>query len=120
MVDCGKRLESRLRVRLPAKLITHLGEYAVVLKDLSCWGASISRLDLPHQLGDGVLLWHRFEGFGKIRWCNQHSCGMRFYEPIEPAWLIETRNLDDVEHLPEDKELHRRSAREWVAGISRI
>jgi len=120
MVNCGKRSESRLRVRLPARLITHHGEYTVVLRDLSQRGASIERADLPQQSGDAVLIWGKYEAFGKVKWSGKNRCGMHFYDEIPPKWLIATRDLDDLEHLPEDRELHRQAAQAWVAGRSRI
>lgn len=120
MAQHGKRSESRLRVRLPARLISHHGEYNVVLRDLSQHGASIERAGLPQQSGDAVLIWGKYEGFGKVKWSRDGRCGILFYDEIPPKWLIATRDLDDAEHLPEDRELHRQAAGAWVAGRSRI
>lgn len=116
----GRRTESRLRVRLPARLITHHGEWAVVLVDLSQNGASVQCANLVSQRGDAVLQWSGFEAFGAIRWCRSGYGGLAFFDPIRPGWLIATRDLDDAERLPGERELVRRVAHEWATGQRRV
>lgn len=116
----GKREHSRLRVRLPSKLVTLDGDFRVVLNDLSAGGARLSKPGLMLAAGDAVLLWDRFEAFGKLAWCRSGLIGMRFEEPIPTEWVIATRQLDSAAHLPDDEELKRRVAREWVMGKVRV
>lgn len=120
MVERGRRAESRLRVRLPARLITHHGEWSVVLVDLSQNGASVHCANLVVQGGDAVLQWGGFEAFGAIRWCRSGLGGIAFFEPIPPHWLIATRDHDDAERLPGERELARRMAHEWATGRRRV
>lgn len=120
MAHHGKRLANRLRTRLPARLITLDGERRVVLQDLSCTGAGIIRPDLPRDCGQAVLQWYGYEAFGTIRWLTGRHCGIEFDTPIPEAWVIATRSHDARERLPDERELSRRRARDWVAGVVRI
>ena len=120
MVKKGQRAESRLRVRLPARLITHSGDYAAVLGDLSCNGARIERTNLPSKPGDAVLMWGKHEAFGRIRWCAPGRCGIHFYDPIPFDWVLAARQRHDAEGLPDDRELLRRMARDFVTGQRQI
>ena len=116
----GKRGQARLRVRLPAKLITLSGEFRVVLCDLSTGGARVGKQGLTLQRGQAVLQWDRFEAFCTIAWNRSGLIGVQFDEPIPKAWVIATRDLDSVAHLPNDNELDRRAARDWVHGQIQI
>lgn len=120
MVQHGRRAESRLRVRLPARLITHHGEWAVVLVDLSQNGASVQCAHLDTHRGEAVLQWCGFEAFGAIRWCRSGYGGLAFFDPIPARWLIATRDHDDAERLPGERELARRVAHEWATGQRRV
>lgn len=107
-------------MRLPVRLITRSGEYAAVLADLSCRGARVERANLPAQAGEAVLLWGSYEAFGRVRWCAHDRCGICFYDPIPYAWVLATRRRNDAEALPEDRELVRRLARDFVTGQRRV
>lgn len=116
----GRRGNSRLRVRLPARLTTRADMLRGVLVDLSLSGAS---LIVPGTIVPGreaVLEWGRFDAFGEIVWRRADRCGIAFFEPLSPAVLIATRNLDALEHLPQDRELARQVARGWVEGRTRL
>lgn len=119
MANHGNRSASRLKTRLPARLITLEGELHVVLLDLSCTGAGLRRTALP-LTGEAVLQWFGYEAFGTIRWSESGQCGVEFEQPIPYAWVIATRNHDAAERLPDDHELNRQQARDWVAGRVRI
>jgi PilZ domain len=119
----GRRTHSRLRVRLPARLTTLDGTTSAILVDLSFGGARLitSALLVPGQ--EAVLAWHGFEAFGMIGWVHDRMCGMHFDEFLAAKVLIATRDLDDINHLPGDRELIRDSmrgvARDWVSGVRR-
>lgn len=115
-VRTGRRSASRLRVRLAVRAVTRKGSWPVVLNDLSQSGARIE----PHPqiaLGEEVLLqWARHEAFGVVVRDTARGVGISFYDPIEPAALIATRIHDEKDHLPDEQELRRRAARNFVTG----
>jgi hypothetical protein len=116
----GKRRHARLRVRLPAKLITLDGEFRVVLCDLSTGGARVGKPGLFLAGGEAVLLWDRFEVFGTLAWCRSGLFGVHFEAPIAKEWVMATRELDSATRLPDDDELNRQAAREWIVGQARV
>jgi hypothetical protein len=120
MAHHGKRLASRLKTRLPARLITLDGEFRVILLDLSRTGASVRRDGLRFASGEAILQWMGFETFCIARWNALNQCGLQFDQPIPNEWVLATRQHDATERLPDDEELVRRRAREWVAGLARI
>ncbi len=116
MIAVGKRAHARLRVRLPAKLITLHGECRPALIDLSAGGARVGKPGLECHPGKAILQWAGYEAFGQIVWARDGLAGMRFEEPIPDAWVMATRKLAEDAPLPDDAELHRRIARDWVGG----
>ncbi len=119
MPVAGQRSYSRLRVRLPARLVALDGTTSAILIDLSLGGAKLRTL-FPIVPGEqAMLFWHHFEAFGTISWTYDGMCGMRFDELLTPKMLIETRDFDDAAHLPDDRGLVRDVAREWVEGLRR-
>jgi PilZ domain len=116
----GNRSESRLRVRLPARLMTLDFSACVTLCDLSQHGAKIERPDLPTKHCDVLLKWLEYEAFGRIKWGRTSECGIRFYDPIPMRWLVATRDRAEVEGLPDRRELDRRYAQAWVKGQIRL
>ncbi len=112
----GRRVHSRLRVRLPARLTTLDGTSSAVLTDLSYGGAKLA-VTCPLRAGqEAVLAWHTFEAFGTVSWVHDGMCGMHFDEYVAGSVLIATRDLDDGAHLPSDRELARGAARDFVKG----
>lgn len=116
----GRRGQSRLRARLSAKLFLHEGTYTTILHDLSLTGAKIGAKPGMTPGKQAIIQWSRFESFGSLVWVADDLCGISFDEPLAPAVLMHTREFDFVEHLPDDNELVRRRASEWVAGSRRI
>lgn len=116
----GKRRHARLRVRLPAKLITLDGEFRVVLCDLSTGGARVGKPGLVLNGGHAILQWGRFEAFCELAWCRSGLIGAQFEEPIPKEWIIATRELDSAERLPDEEQLKRAVARDWVSGQLRL
>jgi hypothetical protein len=113
----GRRCEPRLRIRLAAKLVGLDGVSRPVLADLSTAGARLSGPFGELRVGaEAVLLWDRFEAFGRVMWRDSGQCGIRFYDPIARIDLIATRILDDVQRLPSERELARVAARQFVSG----
>ena len=116
----GRRGRNRLRARLAAKIMTLDGTRNTILLDLSQTGARLNAC--PEMLAgqQAVLSWSGFEVFGILVWVENGSCGMVFDQPLSPELVFATRDLDAREHLPSDRELERRRAREWVDGTRRV
>lgn len=115
-VPTGKRANARLRVRLPAKLITLHGEYRLALIDLSASGARVGQPGLDCLPGNAILQWTGHEVFGRIVWVRDGLAGVRFDEPIPDEWVLATRRIAEASPMPGDSELHRHAARDWVSG----
>lgn len=111
-----RRAHSRLRLGIPARLLTLEGQQWVTLIDLSQSGARIA-LETPRKVvGGGLLRWLGYETFGDPAWQCGEELALHFDVPIDPAWLIETRRrapgeLDHKGHT-------RHAAREFVKGRS--
>ena len=119
-VSRGRRHESRLRVRLSARLTTLNGTRAAILEDLSIAGARVaSTSDLKPGM-QAILHWGKFEAFGVIRWHDTLACGVEFFDPLNRAQIIMTRDLDDRHRLPEDNQLARNAASAFVNGKTRL
>lgn len=116
----GRRGRSRLRVRLPARVVTRTQTGQAILADLSLTGAKIST-DAELKLGGEVVLeWGKFEAFGEVVWVRGQYYGISFIDMIAPAVLIATRDLDDAAHLPRDRDMLREVAQSWVKGGTRL
>jgi hypothetical protein len=116
----GKRSESRLRVRLPARLVGLDFSLPAILCDLSQRGARIELAGKPLRPCDVVLTWLEFEGFGRIKWSHSGETGIGFYDPVPANWLIATRDFDEAGHRKDLHERDRRHAMAWVRGQTRI
>ena len=119
-LQTGRRKRSRLRVRLSARLVTRTETQSVILCDLSLHGAQVTT-NAPLKLGsEAVLEWGKFEAFGEVVWCAGNRCGLSFFDDIDQQTLMASRELDAIAHLPQDRELVRQTARQWVEGQGRL
>lgn len=112
--QAGRRRHSRLRVCLPARLITLDGTLAATLLDLSFRGAKVAlgRCDL--RCGDNaVLTWSTFEAFCTVAWVKDDACGLDFDVPLRPNLLIATRDLADATRKVDAR---RTAAEDWATG----
>jgi len=116
----GRREHSRLRVRLPARLTTLDGTSSAVLTDLSFGGAKILTGCALRPGQQAVLNWAGFEAFGTVSWVHDGMCGLHFDEFLAGKVLIATRDLDDAGQLPDDREVARDIARDFVQGVRRL
>ena len=116
----GRRSQSRLRVRLPARVITLSGTFSAILADLSMGGARIQMERALKPGAEAVLQWGPYEAFGEICWVGDGLCGIRFHDFLSPRTVVATRDLDDTEHLGSDRELTRETVREWAEGRRRL
>lgn len=119
-LERGRRQRSRLRIRLPLRLITRTDTTRAILIDLSLEGAAI-QCDPALPVGREVVLeWGGFEAFGEVVWSRGNRCGIAFIDPISPDVLLTTREMDDAAHLPSDGDIVRQTARHWVEGSTRL
>ena len=116
--SAGRRRHSRLRVHLPARLITLEGTLPVTLLDLSFRGGKVVLGMVVLRRGaSAVLSWGSFEAFCTVAWTRGQSCGLDFDTPLNPQVLIATRDLSDA--TPK-VDASRVAARAWVTGGSRL
>ena len=113
----GRRRHSRLRVCLPAKLITLGGTYHATLLDLSFRGARVAMSGSAVPGGDAVLNWGRFEAFCRVAWHEGDQCGLDFDEPLHGDVLIATRDLADA---GAQADTTRETAKDFVSGSRRL
>jgi hypothetical protein len=119
-IEAGRRSHSRLRVRLPARLMTVMKGCDVFLFDLGQFGAKL-RISEPIAAGTQVMLfWGGHEAFGAVAWVRGEFCGIAFDEAVPASILIATRDLDDVAHMNRADDMDRRAARLWTEGGSRV
>jgi hypothetical protein len=85
-----RRGKARLRTGVPAVLTTMNGGQVVSLVDLSESGAGLVVKD-GWRLNGGVLKWMDYEVYGKVVRRSGDNIGLRFEEPIDAAWVLETR-----------------------------
>ena len=109
----GRREHSRLRVRLPARLITLDATLSVTLLDLSVTGGKVAVRELPRIGSDALLCWSSYEVFGKVAWAAHGHCGLHFDEPLPPRMLIATRDLYDATPRTDER---RDAVGAWVSG----
>lgn len=95
----GRYQEQRLRLGMPARLITLDRTASVVLDDLSESGAKIT-LPAPHDFVVCVLRWMEHHGFANVRWRDGLTVGLQFDKPLCPAILEDTRR-DGLDHAIE-------------------
>jgi hypothetical protein len=107
-----RRGKARLRVGIPADLLTVHGRSRVTLLDLSETGARLRYHG--HAIGDGVLEWLAYEAFGAVVRCAGDEIGLRFDEPIAQDCVLDTREL--LPSLLQGEDEVTSFAREWVGG----
>jgi hypothetical protein len=85
-----RRGKARLRTGVPAVFTTMNGRQVVSLVDLSESGAGLVVKD-SWRLNGGVLKWMDYEVYGKVVRRSGDNIGLLFDEPINAAWVLETR-----------------------------
>lgn len=107
-----RRGKARLRLGIPAHLLSLHGHSRVTLLDLSETGARLQYDGDP--VRDVVVEWLGYEAFGKVVRRIGDEVGVRFDEPIAEAWVLDTR--ERLPAIARDDQV-RRFAREWVRGL---
>lgn len=111
----GRRSCSRLRTRLPARVISRDATEQAVLHDLSASGARLSVFSHVEVGACLVLRCQGFEAFGEVVWSEDGQIGLQFDTELNRKILQATRELYDYQQVYQHQRL-RRSAQEWVNG----
>ncbi|MDE2595735.1 MAG: PilZ domain-containing protein [Sphingomonadales bacterium] len=115
----GRRLCSRVRLRLPAEFISLDGNHRCWLENLSTSGARLLIRDAPGNGAAGYLMFAGHEAFSRVVWHAWQSCGIAFDEMLPLETVIAMRHL--AESFPEmERRRHDQSIRDWVQGRGRI
>lgn len=109
----SRRVFSRLRVGIAARLETLSGSQKVRLIDLSQGGAQVI-LSRPDEAGQGVLSWLDFESFGDLAWRDEGHIGLKFDQLLPLGCLVETRKR--APSVVRDEEMGTSMAQAWVSG----
>ncbi len=111
----GRRADARLRLSLPAELITLDGQGHAVVENLSRTGARIAtRMNLRPK-SCCVMRWSGAEAFCTVRWSGGGRCGLVFDSPLSRDELMRARWLDGNLNQVE-RERWQRWASEFVSG----
>lgn len=115
--NTGRRAAPRLRVSLPARLISVEGNQPCVLMNLSRSGAQVAVLD-SIRVGEGaVLQCGSLEVFGDVIRSDFGLNAIRFEEEISDAQVLEIRHYHETFEERERRSLID-TARKWVTGDS--
>lgn len=112
LVNSGRRACARLRLRLPAELITLDGQGSAVLENISATGARVSSQFVLRPGASCILRLGRLELFADVAWCAQGRLGLMFEEPLAQGQLVALRNLNPAD-LPND----RAASQDWARGF---
>jgi hypothetical protein len=108
-----RRGKARLRLGIPAQLLSLHGRSRVTLLDLSETGARLRYQGEP--VRDVVIEWLGYEAFGKVVRRGGGELGVRFDEPIAERWVLDTR--ERLPAIARGEDHVTRYAREWVRGL---
>ncbi|MEY4239239.1 MAG: hypothetical protein RL339_1840 [Pseudomonadota bacterium] len=117
LANCGRRANPRLRLLLPAELVTLDGQGPAVLENLSATGARISSRFVLRQGASCVLRLPGMELFADVAWCAQGRCGLIFEHPLSQAQLLAMRALD-AKTVADERTASKDWARAFVTGAT--
>lgn len=112
LANCGRRASSRLRVHLPATLITLDGQGPAVLENISATGARVSSQFMLWQGACCILRLPGLELFADIAWSAHGRLGLIFEHPLSQGQLLTLRNLDPANLADE-----RAASQDWARGF---
>jgi hypothetical protein len=115
----GRRGSARLRLAIPARLVSIYSTQNCILLDISRTGARLALYDPLPGNQSGYIEISGFAVFGSIVRAERGRDGgvnaMMFDEPIAKAHVLEIRKFaEDLEQLR--RQALREQARRWVAG----
>ena len=95
-----RRASRRVQATCPAILQTMTTLTNGSLSDISELGARFEALEPPGAGATALLRWGSHEAVGTIVWSEDHSCGVRFKQPLPPELVAETAALTGVREIP--------------------
>lgn len=122
-IPVGRRSAPRLRLAIPARLITLYGSNRCILIDLSSTGAQLG-LESPLDIGETAIL----EIAGKELFCdivrksagsNGGVNGLTFDPPLSEQMVLEIRRFSET-YQSEELQGLRSEVRAWVQGSVRV
>lgn len=118
-VAVGRRASARLRLAIPARLVSLYGTQNCIVLDISRTGA---RMALPGPLAQGqsgFIELARFELFGTVvrveRFADGGVNAIAFDDPISKPQILEIRRFAE-EFESREQSLLRDQVRRWVTG----
>jgi hypothetical protein len=114
-IAIGRRAHSRVRLDLPADLVTLDGRQHCRLINLSVCGANL-RIEPPPAKGTcGFLRFCGAEAFGTVVWTHSKHCGVDFDEPIPLETVTAMRDLAAA-HPWDEAYLEQQAIKAWIQG----
>jgi hypothetical protein len=118
-IRAGRRAAPRLRLSIPARIVTRYDTRNCILIDLSCTGARVG-LEAPLRKGDaGLLQVGGIEPFAEIvRVLHGEAGGVNglfFDPPLHESDVLSIRAFSERYHADEQRAL-REEVRRWVSG----
>ncbi len=114
-VKTGRRGAARLRLAIPARVVSLYSTQRCVLLDVSRTGAQIA-LKKPLDLGEGALLQvHTLDQFASAVRLGNGRNGLEFETPLSDELVIQMRWFGEQIEEREKREL-REAVRAWVNG----
>ncbi len=111
----GRRGAARLRLAIPARVVSLYSTQRCVLLDVSRTGAKIA-LKKPLDLGEGALLQvHTLDQFASAVRCENGRNGLEFEAPLSDELVIQMRWFGEQIEEQEKRDL-REAVRAWVNG----
>jgi hypothetical protein len=96
-----------------AAIHTVNGRQRITLLNLSESGALLQLKD-GEPFDRGVLRWIDYEAFGTVVWRDGQRIALQFDEPIDRAWLLDTR--ERLPALSRGTDEFRQFASDWATG----
>ena len=122
-IPVGRRSAPRLRLAIPARLISLYGHYRCILIDLSSTGAQLG-FETPLDTGETAIL----EIAGRELFCdivrkdegpNGGTNGLTFDPPLSEEMVLDMRRFAETYELDELRGL-RSEVKDWVEGTVRV
>lgn len=111
----GRRGHPRLRLQLPAQLITLDGRGPAIVENVSATGAGIRTRMALRPGASCILRLPGLELLADIAWCAGDRCGMMLERELSQQELLAMRNFDP-RVLPTDQDTSKDWARNFVNG----
>ena len=109
----GRRISARLRLFLPATLVTLHGHQNCWIENLSRSGARLANAAPPPVGSYGVVKVQDIENFGKVVWRSANRFGLAFDQLLTQQQLVALRHFSEA--YPEiARKRDQEEVRQWV------